>query len=292
MKKLFSYLVLVNIFSTFSFPAQSQTIVPPPVLQDSWSKDVEPFRIAGNLYYVGTEDLACYLVATPQGHILINTGLAESVSMIRSHIEKLGFKFSDIKIITTTQAHYDHVGAIAEIKKQTGAKFMVDEKDASVMADGGNSDFFMGGKGALFVPVKADRLLNDKDSLSLGNTTMVLLHHPGHTKGSCSFLLDVKDDSRSWRVLIANMPTVIGDLHPPGNAEYPDITADLNYTFAAMKNLKFDIWVASHASQCDIHKKNAGGKGYHPESFAGRKDYDEALADLEKQFERKLKKLD
>lgn len=292
MKKLVLYLLFINIFLLFIFTGHSQTIAPPPVSQESWSRDVEPFRIAGNLYYVGTEDLACYLVTTPQGHILINTGLAESVSMIRSHIEKLGFKFSDIKIITTTQAHFDHAAGIAEVKKQTGAKFMVDEKDAEVMADGGQSDFFMGGKGALFVPVKADRLLKDKDSILLGNTTMKLLHHPGHTKGSCSFLLDVKDDVRSWRVLIANMPTVIGDLHPPGNAKYPEITKDLEYTFAAMKKLKFDIWLASHASQCELHKKNASGKGYHPGSFAGRKDYDELLADLEKEFKKKLNKPD
>jgi hypothetical protein len=88
------------------------------------------------------------------------------------------------------------------------------------------------------------------------------------------------------------MPTVISDLHPPGNAKYPDIANDFTYTFAAMKKLTFDIWLAGHASQCDIHTKNAAGKGYHPESFAGRKDYDEALTDLEKQFERKLKKVD
>ena len=118
MKKRLLYLLLINTF-VFTFPAQSQTIAPPPVLQESWSKDVEPFRIAGNLYYVGTEDLACYLVATPQGHILINTGLAESASMIRSHIEKLGFKFSDIKIITTTQAHYDHEATGQLLPEQT-----------------------------------------------------------------------------------------------------------------------------------------------------------------------------
>src|SRR5436305_12302732 len=107
--------------------------------------------------------------------------------MIRSHVEALGFKFSDIKILLATHAHYDHVGAMAAIKKMTGAKLMVNEKDAPVLLDGGNSDYVFGGKGSTFQPVKADRLLHDHDTIKLDGMQIVLLHHPGHTRGASSF---------------------------------------------------------------------------------------------------------
>src|SRR5690349_25130263 len=120
-------LLLFTFFFTSSY-TNAQKLVPPPIMQANWSDPYPPFRIAGNLYYVGTYDLACYLITTPQGHILINTGLWGSVPMIRSHVEKLGFKFSDIKILLATHAHYDHVGGMAEIKKITHAKLMINEQ--------------------------------------------------------------------------------------------------------------------------------------------------------------------
>ncbi len=176
-----------------------------------WTKPYPPFQIAGNLYYVGTYDLGCYLITTDSGYILINTGLASSAATIKQSVEQLGFKFSDIKILLTTQAHYDHVGAMAAIKNETDARMMVDEKDAVVLADGGSSDYAMGGKGALFQPVKADRLLRDRDTITLANMKLLILHHPGHTKGSCSFLFNVQDSKKKYRVLIANMPTIVVD---------------------------------------------------------------------------------
>src|SRR5678815_1816864 len=115
-----------------------------PRTTTEWTTAYQPFRIVGNLYYVGTYDLACYLITTPEGNILINTGLAASESQIKSNIETLGFKFSDTRILLTTQAHYDHLGAMAAIKQSTGAQLMVDEKDADVVASGGSSDYELG----------------------------------------------------------------------------------------------------------------------------------------------------
>ncbi|MBL7698989.1 MAG: subclass B3 metallo-beta-lactamase [Chitinophagaceae bacterium] len=260
----------------------------PPTGRDEWSGDYEPFRIAGNLYYVGTYDLACYLVTSNAGHILINTGLAESADMIKSHIEKLGFRFSDIKILLTQQAHWDHVAAMAKIKKLTNAKLMVNEKDAQAIADGGNSDYLFGGKGSIFKPVKPDRLLRDNDVIQLGDTKLTLLHHPGHTKGSSSYFLDTKDEKRSYRVLIANMPTIIAD--PSGMPGYPDIKNDYVYTFEKMKNLKFDLWVAAHAMQFGLHEKRKPGDPYDPELFSKRGEYLKALSEIETEFAKKTKK--
>lgn len=278
--------LIVNL-SLISFFSIAQKLVPPPLLQPDWSKDYQPFRICGNLYYVGTYDLACYLITTPQGHILINTGLAESAPMIRSHVEALGFRFSDIKILLATHAHFDHVGAMAEIKKMTGAKMMINERDAPLLADGGNSDYVFGGKGSTFQPVKADRLLHGNDTVTLGGVRVIALHHPGHTKGACSFLFDVKDEHRLYRVLIANMPSILDGVKP-GMATYPDVAKDYAFTLDTMKNLQFDIWLASHASQFGMHRKHKPGDGYHPEVFIDRQGYDAALGELQKGYMEKF----
>src|SRR5882724_2735575 len=139
----------------------AQKINEPQNTDPQWSQPYPPFRIVGNVYYVGTYDLACYLIVTTKGSILINTGLAASGTMIKSNIEALGFKLSDVKILLTTQAHYDHVGAMAAIKKQTGAEMWADEKDAGVITDGGSSDYELGKDGVTFEPIKVDRRLKD-----------------------------------------------------------------------------------------------------------------------------------
>ncbi|MCK7554972.1 subclass B3 metallo-beta-lactamase [Chitinophaga sedimenti] len=273
----------------YTHTSSAQKVVEPKAMSDEWSKPYEPFRIAGNLYYVGTYDLACYLVTTPQGNILINTGLAASTGIIRSNIEKLGFRFADTKILLTTQVHYDHVGAMAEIKKLTGAKLMVDEKDAAVMQDGGTSDYYFGGDHAVFKPAKVDRLLRDHDTVALGGSKLVLLHHPGHTKGSCSFLLDARDGARTYRILIANMPSIIIDGKFSEVKSYPGMAADYKRTLQQMKAVSFDLWVASHASQFDLHTKRKAGDNYNPAVFADKAAYQSKLRDLQQSFDKKMK---
>src|SRR5690349_9052320 len=112
MSKVFCYSLTLSFLLSFALDLAGQNLAPIPYADSAWTKPYEPFRIAGNLYYVGTYDLACYLIATPQGNVLINSGLAGSVPMIRKNVEALGFKFTDIKILLTTQAHYDHVAGL------------------------------------------------------------------------------------------------------------------------------------------------------------------------------------
>ena len=280
-------LAAILLFTSLTVAAQK---VKEPKTDSSWVRPYPPFRIAGNLYYVGTYDLACYLITTTKGNILINTGLASSATQIKNNIETLGFKFTDTKILLTTQAHYDHMGAMAAIKKGTGAQLMVDEKDADVLATGGSSDYALGKYGTSFKPVKPDRLLYNNDSIQIGNMQLVLLHHPGHTKGSCSFLFTVKDDQQSYRVLIANMPTIVTDKPFTAIPTYPSIAGDYAYTFHAMKNIPFDIWLASHASQFNLHDKHIPGDAYNPTAFIDQPGYDAALRDLQKQYDEKIKK--
>lgn len=279
---------IVVILAAFALThINAQKVNEPKDHPEEWSQSYEPFRIAGNLYYVGTYDLASYLIVTNKGNILINTGLANSLPIIKNNIKKLGFKYQDTKILLLTQAHYDHLGAMADIKKETGAKLYVDEADADVLKSGGKSDYELGKYGVTFKPVKPDYILKDKNVVTLGDAKLTMLHHPGHTKGSCSFLFETKDSKRSYKVLIANMPTIIVDKKFSEVTTYPSIEKDYEYTLSAMKNLDFDIWVASHASQFDLHKKYKPKDKYNPAVFMNKKEYQDELDSLEKDFLKK-----
>jgi metallo-beta-lactamase class B len=279
---------LALALALFTLFATAQQVSEPKFRPDVWDKEYAPFRIAGNLYYVGTYDLACYLITTPKGNILINTGLASSASLIKANIVALGFQISDTKILLTTQAHYDHLGAMAAIKKETGAMMMVNEKDAGVLSDGGVSDYASAGNGSTFQPVKPDRLLHDREVIELGNMKIVMLHHPGHTKGSSSYIFDVKDEKRTYKVLIANMPTIVTDKSLSEVPGYPNIAKDYAYTLDAMKKLTFDIWVSSHASQFGLHSKHKPDDAYDPAAFIDRKGYDAQLGTLQSVFNKRV----
>jgi metallo-beta-lactamase class B len=284
----FKNIVSAVVLSFIASFAAAQKVQEPKPWSEEWAKPYQPFRIAGNLYYVGTYDLACYLITTSQGNILINTGLAASAAQIEANIETLGFKFTDTKILLTTQAHYDHMGAMAVIKKKTGAQLMVNEKEAAVLKDGGSSDYALGGAASSYEPVTPDRLLHDGDTIRSGSMQLVMLHHPGHTKGSSSFLFTITDDQRSWKVLIANMPSIVTEKRFTDISAYPEIADDYAYTFKAMKNISFDIWLASHASQFKMHTKHKPGDDYNPAAFIDRAGYNAALSDLQKQYDKKL----
>ena len=270
------------------FHLSAQKVNEPQNGNPQWSQPYPSFRIVGNLYYVGTYDLACYLIVTSEGNILINTGLAASVSVINDNIEALGFKLSDTKILLTTQAHYDHVAAMAAIKKLSGAKLMADDKDVAALEDGGISDYELGKYGKTFEPVKVDRRLQNGDTIQLGDTRLVMLHHPGHTKGSCSYLLDVKDEHKTYKVLIVNMPSIITERKFSDIPAYPNIARDYAYTLEALKKLFFDLWLSSHASQFGLHDKHKPGDAYNPEAFADRKGYDKTVGELEAQYLKKV----
>lgn len=281
----FSYIVFV--MSCLCIRAGAQDTIKAPFVQEIWTRDYAPFRIAGTLYYVGSYDLGCYLITTPEGHILINTGTVGSMPMIRAHIEQLGFRFADIRILLTTHAHFDHVGAMAAVKAATGARALIEEHDAQVVVDGGESDFIYGGKGPMFAPFAADGLLHDHDTVRLGGMEIIVLHHPGHTPGACSYLTTVRDEQRSYSVLIANMPSVLDETDLAGMPTYPHVGQDYAYTLDTMRHLQFDIWLASHASQYGLHKKHKG-KRYDPKAFIDPKGYQRTLAALDERYRKKL----
>jgi metallo-beta-lactamase class B len=166
---------------------------------------------------------------------------------------------------------------------------MVDAQDVPVLEDGGSSDFDFGGKGLLFEPVRVDRKLHDRDSILLGGMTIEVLHHPGHTKGACSFLFTVKDDNRSYRVLIANIPSILSETKLPSMPGYPTVEKDYAYTLDTMPKLQFDIWLAAHTSQFQLHEKHQSGDLYQPMAFADRPGYDAIIKEMQEAFAERLK---
>lgn len=258
------------------------TVVVAIAQRDGWTKPFPAHKIAGNLHYVGTEDLACFLIATPEGHILINSGLADSTPLIRAGIEKLGFKFQDIKILLTMQAHFDHVAALGEIQRLTGARMYATEADAPLLEDGGKSDPSLSGERFRFVPIKVERRLKDGDKIRIGGAELITHLTPGHTKGSVSYSMTIEEGGRQYSVVIANMSSVVMPL--VGNAKYPEIAEDYLRAFKTQKALTPDIWVAAHASHYGMQEKLAKGSFIDPEG------YRQAVEHFEKLYQQRLAK--
>jgi metallo-beta-lactamase class B len=233
-----------------------------------WTRPFPPFKVIGNIYWVGTYDLSTYLITTPQGHILINTGLAESAPGIKAGIEKLGFKLSDVKILTATHGHFDHVAAIAELKKMSGASVVINERDKDLLETGGAADFRFGDTpSARFPAVKVDRTFKGGDKITLGETTLTAHLHAGHTKGATSFSTDVQENGKTYRVVIANMGSINPGVTVTGMPKYPEIKDDYARTFKSQKATQVDVFLSSHASQFRLHEKYKPGDPYDPNRF-------------------------
>lgn len=256
-----------------------------PIANEAWTQPFPAFRVFGNLYYVGTYDLAAYLVTTPAGHMLINTGAYGSASLIRAGIESLGFDFDDIEILLTTQAHWDHVADLAEIKRSTGARLMAHEGDVASLEDGGVSDFrFPDGRAPVFEAVVVDRRLVDGDTIELGGVVVTLHHHPGHTKGASSFSFAAEEGGQRRSVLIVNMGTINPGVELLDMRAYPAIAEDYARTFRAQKAMAPDIWVSSHAGHFDLHQNLSPGDAYDPDRFADRSAYLRKIETFEQRY--------
>ena len=256
-----------------------------------WSEPFPPFRIAGNLYYVGTKDLASYLVTTPQGHILINSDLEQTVPLIRASVEKLGFKFTDIKILLISHAHWDHDAGSAAIKRLTGAAYMVMDGDVAVVESGGNNDFQYGKDSALlYPPARVDRVLHDADRVTLDGTTLVAHLTAGHTKGCTTWSLQVKEGGRTYDVVIVGSPNVNPGYELMNNSRYPQIAADYERTFRTLKSLPVDIFLGAHGSYFDLQAKYALWQKRGVQAFVDPVGYRNYVDERQRAFEAELSK--
>jgi metallo-beta-lactamase class B len=255
----------------------------------AWHHPFTPFRIAGNLYYVGSEDLAAYLIVTPQGLILINSNLESSVPQIRKSIETLGFKFSDVKILLISHAHFDHCAGSADIIRQTHAKYYVMDADVSVVETGGKTDFEYSKRADMhFPPAHVDRALHDGDTVSLGGTTLTAHLTPGHTKGTTTWTLNETEGGRTLHVVIVGSPNVNQGYRLVGNKQYPNIANDYKRGFQVLKALPCDIFLGAHGGYFGLTQKYPRWKSGDKNAFIDPAGYKAWIANREQAFEAEL----
>jgi len=244
-----------------------------------WHRAIPGFKIAGNLYYVGTADLAVYLVATPQGNILINGNFKEDVPTIRKSIEGLGFKYADTKVLLVSHAHGDHDEGVGLIKKDTGARLMVMDADVAAVESTAS-----GRPGA-----KVDRILHDRDTVDLGGSTLTARLTPGHTPGCTTWTMQVADGGRMLNAVIIGSPNVNAGYVLVNNKTYPQIAADYVKTFAALKTMPADLFLGAHGAYFGLKDKlpKMGGAMNPFIDAAGYRAY---VAEREQAFEKELTK--
>jgi metallo-beta-lactamase class B len=255
-----------------------------------WTEPFPPFRIAGNLYYVGSKGLANYLIVTPLGHILINSDLEANVPLIRQSVEKLGFKFTDIKILLINHAHWDHCAGSATIKALTGAKYRVMAPDVPVVESGGKTDFQYGNDASSFYPpAKVDGILHDGDEVKLGGAVLVAHLTPGHTKGCTTWTMKVQEDDKLYNVVIVGSPNVNPGYKLVNNASYPAIADDYELMFRVLESLPCDIFLGAHGSYFGLESKYAN-KGNTRAAFIDPTGYKNYVAERKQAFRVELKK--
>jgi metallo-beta-lactamase class B len=276
-----SLLVMLSSLSSFGYAA----------VDAGWTTPFPAYRVVGNVYYVGSKGLASYLIVTPEGDILINSSLQASVPLIRKSVELLGFKFSDVKILLISHGHFDHDAGSAEIKRLTGAKYMVMGPDVPVVETGGRTDFQYGQDPAQrYAPAKVDRVLRDGDEVRLGGSVLVAHLTPGHTKGNTTWTMKVADGRRTYDVVIVGSTNVNSGYKLVGNAAYPTIAADYARTFRVLEGLPCDVFLGAHGMYFGMEAKYARMKAGEANAFVDAAGYKAFVAERKQAFEAELAK--
>jgi metallo-beta-lactamase class B len=280
------FAVLPVLFVSMLFARQASAVIPA-----DWTTPFPAFRIAGNLYYVGTGDLAAYLLVTPQGDILLNSNLESSPALIKKSVESLGFHFADIKILLISHGHYDHCAGSAEILRETHARYEVMDRDVSVVQSGGRTDFhYAPDKTFWFPPAHVDRILHDGDKVSLGGTVLTAHRTAGHTKGTTTWTLDEKEGGRTLHVVIVGSPNVNPGYKLVRNPTYPRIADDYRHQFEVLKSLPCDVFLGAHGAYFGLAEKYPRFKAGDRNAFIDPAGYSAYIADRQQAFEAELKK--
>lgn len=225
------------------------------------SAPAEPFTIVGNLHYVGAANIASYLFTTPEGHLLIDTGTTQMEKVVRENIEKLGFKLTDIKIILSSHAHFDHIAGHAAMQKATGARVMAIGDDARALELGRDLSPV---ETIGWEPVKVERVLKDGDVVALGGTTLRAVWTPGHTPGCTTWVTTIQDGGRSYSVVI--LGSIGPNPGPPmvGNPKHPTLAEDTLGTIRKLRALNPDIQLGGHPQAAFTGKIDAMKRGTRP----------------------------
>jgi metallo-beta-lactamase class B len=248
------------VAAAFGIAAPASADDPP-----EWSTPVEPFQIVGNIYYVGTKGLAAYLIVSNQGAILLDGTTAENAPQIERNIEALGVPLHAVKRLISDHAHHDHVGALAQIKHDTGAEFLASAGDTWALEHGrvrGDTNY----EPAAFAPIKVDRVVGDGDTIQLGDVTLTAHLTPGHTPGCTSWSTVVQEQGRPLNVLFLGSITVAGNILV-GNQKYPKIASDYRATFRKLKTMQADIVLPSHPDIANVMEREARREAGEKDAF-------------------------
>ena len=213
-------------------------------------------RVIDNVYYVGSKDLASYLITTPEGHILINSGFEETVPLIRESVESLGFKMRDIKILLASHAHSDHVAGHALDEGADRREGFVMRGDDDVIASGGKGQYLY--VNSRWKPCAVDRVLEDGDKIELGGAVLTARKNPGHTRGCTTWTWRAKDEEGKDRdVVVIGSPNVNPGFKLVDNKDYPEIADDFAKTFKILKSLPCDVFLCAHGGYYGMIDKHA-----------------------------------
>ena len=216
----------------------------------------EPFRIAGNLYYVGATDAAAFLITGPQGHVVIDGGYPTTAPLIIASIEKLGFSIKDVKVLLNSEPHPDHGGGLGVLQQAAGAELWASDASAFTLASGGDDpDMVLPLRALVWLGVlgypkmRVDHRLEDGETVRLGPLAITAHITGGHTRGCTSWSFSVRDGERTLNVVSAC------DLGVLGLTRYPEQAADLERSFRVLRSLPVDIWVTCHARWWGRYRK-------------------------------------
>ncbi|MBT4863903.1 MAG: subclass B3 metallo-beta-lactamase [Planctomycetaceae bacterium] len=212
-----------------------------------------PHRVIGSVYYVGSKDISSFLITTPKGHFLLNSGFEETVPLIRASVESLGFKMRDVKYLLASHAHSDHVAGHALAKELTGAKVYVMRGDDGVISSGGKGQYLY--TTSRWKPCAVDRVLKDGEKITLGGVTLVARSTPGHTRGCTTWTCQVKDGGKKYDVVVVGSPNVNPGYQLVGNKDYPEIAKDFAKTFNLSKALECDVFLGAHGAYYGLPAK-------------------------------------
>ena len=251
-----------------------------------YSQAVEPFRIVGNIYYVGGANIASYLITTPEGHILMDTGTTTMHDVIKSSVAKLGFKTSDIKIMLSSHAHFDHIEGHAAMKRLTGAQVMAMVGDAEAL-ESGKDNSALGAVG--WQPVKVDRVLKDGDTVSLGGMSLRAVHLPGHTQGGTMWVTTVEDKGKRYTVAFLVSTTPNGGVPLFDNPRHPTVVDDTQRTLTKLRAEKVpDIYLVGHPQAMFAGKVDRIKAGETPHPLLNPEGWTKQIADTEADFKKRV----
>jgi metallo-beta-lactamase class B len=259
-----------------------------PGNMQQWNRPFPPYRVIDDIYYVGTNEIAQFLITTPAGHILLDTGFEASVPRLRENIESLGFRYRDIKLILTSHAHIDHVQAHALVRRETGADVVVSTPDAAIVANGGKGETVYDG---VFDWARSpvDRRVGDEERVTLGGVTLTAHLTPGHTVGATTWTMKVQDHGRSLAVVFFPSANINRGVHLINNERYPSIAHDFERSFITWKSLPCDVFLADHGEFYGMQAKYRqlqSGAAANP--FIDPDGYRRFITDSERRFHEQL----